>query len=215
MSTQRVYSSTDRLLIQLDQALTTIFGRPATTGRPDPAETLAEPELTPEERRHAARLMRVNHTGEVCAQALYHGQAMTARSLRVHESMKTAAAEESDHLAWCERRIHELSGRTSMLNPLFYAGSLSLGALAGRSGDNWSLGFVAETEYQVERHLDDHLHRLPARDYKSRAVLMTMRDDEVRHADMALAAGGRRLPWPIRKAMSAISKVMTKSTYWV
>lgn len=215
MTIPRRYTPTDRLFIQLDQALSTVFGRPATTGRPDPAEVIDEADLTAPERRHAARLMRVNHTGEVCAQALYHGQAMTARSPQVHRAMREAAAEESDHLAWCERRIHELGGRTSLLNPLFYTGSLSLGALAGRIGDRWSLGFVAETEYQVEHHLDDHLRRLPQRDDKSRAVLLTMRDDEVRHAETALAAGGKRPPWPVRLAMKVMSKAMTKSTYWV
>lgn len=215
MTIPRRYTPTDRLFIQLDQALSTVFGRPATTGRPDPAEVIDEADLTAPERRHAARLMRVNHTGEVCAQALYHGQAMTARSPQVHRAMREAAAEESDHLAWCERRIHELGGRTSLLNPLFYTGSLGLGALAGRIGDRWSLGFVAETEYQVEHHLDDHLRRLPQRDDKSRAVLLTMRDDEVRHAETALAAGGKRPPWPVRLAMKVMSKAMTKSTYWV
>lgn len=212
---ERGYNTTDQILIQFDQALRTLFGRPATTGRPSPGATVDEPELDPTEQRRAARLMRVNHTGEVCAQALYHGQAMTARSPRIQDAMQAAAAEESDHLVWCEQRIRALGGHTSVLNPLLYTGSLTLGALAGRAGDRWSLGFVTETERQVESHLEDYIHRLPERDHKSRAVLAAMRDDEIRHGEAARHAGGRDLPLPIRLAMKAVSKVMTRSTYWI
>lgn len=212
---ERAYTSTDHVLIQFDQALRTLVGRPSTTGRPMPGATVDEPELDPAEQRRAARLMRVNHTGEVCAQALYHGQAMTARTPRVQEAMQAAAAEESDHLVWCEQRIRALGGHTSVLNPLFYTGSLTLGALTGRAGDPWSLGFVTETERQVESHLEDHLRKLPERDHKSRAVLAVMRDDEIRHGEAARQAGGRDLPLPIRLAMKAVSKLMTRSTYWI
>lgn len=212
---ERNYSSTDRAFIQLDQTLRTLFGRPAVTGRRNPAVTVEDTELDSDARRQAARLMRVNHTGEICAQALYQGQALTARSTAVRETLESAASEESDHLAWCEHRIRELGGRTSLLNPLFYTGSLALGALAGRAGDRWSLGFVTETERQVERHLDDHLHRLPSQDHRSRAVLAVMRDDEIRHGATARAAGGRELPLPLRLVMKAASQVMTRSTYWI
>ncbi len=212
---ERGYTTVDQVMIQFDQTLRTLFGQPPTTGRRDPAAGLDEPELSPAEQRHAARLMRVNHTGEVCAQALYQGQALTARGPAVRTAMERAAAEESDHLVWCEQRIKALDGRTSRLNPLFYTGSLVLGALAGRAGDRWSLGFVTETEHQVERHLDDHLRKLPARDHKSRAVLAAMREDEIRHAEMAQAAGGTPLPLPVRLAMTAASRVMIRSTYWL
>lgn len=212
---ERGYTTTDQFIIQFDQALRTLFGRPSTTGRPNPDAMVEESELDSAEQRRAARLMRVNHTGEVCAQALYHGQAMTARTPRVRAAMQAAAAEESDHLVWCEQRIRALGGHVSVLNPLFYTGSLTLGALAGRAGDRWSLGFVTETERQVESHLEDHLQKLPKRDHKSRAVLAVMRDDEVRHGEAARQAGGRDLPLPIRLAMKAVSKVMTRSTYWI
>lgn len=212
---ERGYTPTDHVFIQLDQALRTLFGYPATTGRPNPAATIEEAELDPAEQRRAARLMRVNHAGEICAQALYHGQAMASRTPRVRDAMQAAAAEESDHLVWCEQRIRALGGHTSVLNPWFYTGSLTLGALAGRAGDRWSLGFVTETERQVESHLEDHLRKLPERDHKSRAVLAVMRDDEVRHGEAARQAGGRDLPLPIRLAMKAVSRLMTRSTYWI
>lgn len=209
----RSYSSVDSLLIHFDQALRTVFGRPQAGGRPRP--DAPEGTLDTAERRHSARLMRVNHTGEVCAQALYQGQSLTARLDDVRERMEQAAAEENDHLAWCETRIQELNGRTSVLNPFFYAGSFLIGALAGKAGDRWSLGFVAETEHQVVRHLDDHLQRLPRQDHPSRTVLQQMREDEGRHATTALEAGGAELPLPVRLLMKASSKVMTGSTYWL
>jgi ubiquinone biosynthesis monooxygenase Coq7 len=214
--TTRYYTPVDALLINLDQAVRTLFGRPATTGRPSPATDSASiTELQPAEQLLAARLMRVDHTGEVCAQALYQGQALTARLDTVRDNMEQASAEENDHLAWCEARLKELGSHPSILNPLFYAGAFAIGALAGKAGDRWSLGFVAETEHQVVRHLDSHLSRLPADDGRSRAILEQMKEDEARHATNALAAGGARLPLPVRLLMKGVSKVMTQTTYWV
>ncbi len=212
MNTRR-YSPADRLLINLDQMVRTVFGQPADTGRPHPAEQPAE--LSDEESRRSARLMRVNHTGEVCAQALYQGQALTARLNGVRQRMEQAAAEENDHLVWCEQRVQELGQRTSLLNPLFYVGAFTIGAVAGKAGDRWSLGFVAETEQQVVNHLEGHLRRLPDTDHKSRSILAQMKEDEARHATHALEAGGARLPLPVRLAMRAASQVMTRTTYWV
>jgi len=205
----------DRLVVGLDQALRTVFGRPPSTGRPNPADQQDEADLSEEERVRAARLMRINHTGEICAQALYQGQATTARLDTVRGQMERAADEENDHLAWCQQRIDELGSHTSLLNPVFYAGSFAVGALAGAAGDKWSLGFVAETERQVVEHLDGHLQRLPGKDARSRAVLRQMKRDEGRHATTALEAGGARLPLPIRLAMKATSKIMTRTSYWV
>ncbi len=205
----------DRIIGHLDQALRTLLGPAPTTERPDPASALAAADLSDGERARAARLMRVNHTGEVCAQALYQGQSLTARLERVRADMDRAAREENDHLAWCERRIRELGSRTSVFNPIFFAGSFVVGAVAGAIGDRWSLGFVAETENQVVRHLDRHLDRLPEPDVKSRAVLRQMRTDEARHAAKAKEAGGMDLPLPVRLMMGATSKLMTKTSYWV
>ena len=205
----------DRLVVGLDQALRTVFGRPPSTGRPNPADQQDEADLSEEERVRAARLMRINHTGEICAQALYQGQAATARLDTVRGQMERAADEENDHLAWCQQRIDELGSHTSLLNPVFYAGSFAVGALAGAAGDKWSLGFVAETEKQVVEHLDGHLQRLPGKDARSRAVLRQMKRDEGRHATTALEAGGARLPLPIRLAMKATSKIMIRTSYWV
>jgi ubiquinone biosynthesis monooxygenase Coq7 len=211
----RQYSTIDTLLMNFDQGLRTVFGRAPTTGRGNPAETIPENDLKPAEQRHAARLMRVNHTGEICAQALYQGQALTARENEVRSSLERAAAEENDHLDWCESRIKDLGSHTSVLNPLFYGASLTLGALAGQAGDRWSLGFLAETERQVVRHLEGHLHQLPQQDRKSRAILEKMKEDENRHANGAVDAGGAELPLPLRLLMRTASKVMTKTTYWV
>ncbi len=211
----RDYSPADRLLVNLDQAIRTVFGKPQTTGRPNPAEGIAESELDDRERKHTARLMRINHTGEVCAQALYQGQALTARLPEVQQAMARSAQEENDHLDWCEKRIGELGDRKSLLNPLWYAGSFAIGALAGIAGDKWSLGFVVETERQVESHLDDHLNEVPAGDARTRAILERMKEDEIHHAEVASAAGGAPLPAPIRLAMRLTSKVMTRSVYWI
>jgi len=214
LSTQRDYSHFDRLLIQFDLGLRTLAGKPIPTDRPNPAALLSEADLSESERQEAARLMRINHTGEVCAQALYQGQALTARDERVKQLMQESAAEENDHLVWCEDRIKELGGRVSYLNPLFYLGSLTLGAAAGLAGDKWSLGFLAETERQVETHLKGHLGRLPAEDSKSRAIVEQMKIDERKHATTATEAGGAELPFPVRQAMKLMSKVMTRTTYW-
>lgn len=213
--TTRHYTPVDDLLINLDQAVRTLFGQSATTGRSNPAADAPPTELPPEERRLAGRLMRVNHTGEVCAQALYQGQALTARLTVVRDRMEQATIEENDHLAWCETRLQELDSRPSVLNPLFYAGAFAIGALAGATGDRWSLGFVAETEQQVVEHLNNHLERLPADDQPSRAILEQMKEDEARHAASAMAAGAARLPFPVRALMKGVSKVMTQTTYWV
>ncbi len=209
------YTAIDNLLINLDQAVRTVFGRPPSTGRPNPADQAWEAELDEVEQQQAARLMRINHTGEVCAQALYQGQALTASRPEVRAQLEQAAMEENDHLNWCEARLEELGSHTSVLNPLFYAGSFLLGALNGRAGDRWNLGFLAETEHQVVQHLQDHLERLPPQDEKSRLILAEMQADEGRHATTALEAGGTPLPLPVRLLMKAAAKVMTQTTYWV
>jgi 3-demethoxyubiquinol 3-hydroxylase len=211
----RTYSPLDRAVVNLDSALRAVFGRLQVTERPDPALGLPEPELSDEQRRHVARLMRINHTGEVCAQGLYQGQALTARLPEVRGKLERAAQEENDHLAWCERRIEALGDRKSLLNPLWYASSFAIGAAAGLAGDKWSLGFVVETERQVESHLDYHLTQVPADDTKDRAVFEQMKVDEVGHAELAKAAGGADLPGPIRWVMRLASKVMTGTVYWV
>jgi len=204
----------DSLIIHFDRALRTLCAR-ATSVRPRPGGDLQEPALDEHDKRAAAALMRVNHAGEVCAQALYHGQAMTARNQEVRRALEHAAAQETEHLAWTEQRIDELGGRISLLNPLLYAGSFAIGAVSGLLGDKWNLGFLAETEKQVEGHLDDHLGRLPDDDHKSRAIVAQMKLDEVEHAHTALAHGGAELPAPARQAMRAASRLMTGSTYWI
>jgi ubiquinone biosynthesis monooxygenase Coq7 len=199
----------------LDSALRTVFGRPRVTERPNPTEGMPEAELSERERDHVARLIRVDHTGEVCAQGLYQGQALTARQPETRERMARSADEENDHLAWCERRLDELGDRKSLLNPLWYAGSFAIGAAAGLAGDKWSLGFVVETERQVETHLDGHLAEIPSVDEKSRVILEQMKQDEIHHADVAQAAGGVELPGPVKLGMKLVSKVMTRTVYWV
>jgi ubiquinone biosynthesis monooxygenase Coq7 len=213
--TSRQYSPFDQLIHSLDQALHTILGPAPQPSRPNPATTHAEAELTAAEHELAGRLMRVNHAGEISAQALYQGQALTARLPTVRDKMEQAATEENDHLAWTAERIGELDTHISYLAPFWYAGSFAIGAMAGIAGDKWSLGFVAETEHQGIRHLDAHLARLPAHDTKSRAILEQMRADEARHATTALAAGGATLPEPVRQCMALTSKVMTTTAYWV
>ena len=205
----RSYTPTDHLIANLDQALRTVFGRPLVTERPNPAAQVDERELSDAERRSSAGMMRVNHAGEVCAQALYQGQALTAKLPDVRDRMERAAQEENDHLDWCEGRLKELGSHTSVLNPFWYAGSFAIGAAAGVAGDKWSLGFVAETERQVVRHLDGHLARLPENDARSRAIVEQMKEDEAHHATTALEAGGAELPPPIRRLMTLTSKVMT------
>jgi ubiquinone biosynthesis monooxygenase Coq7 len=203
----------DRFILQADQALRTVFGTPAGTGRENPASAAANAELSSIEKSESLCLMRVNHAGEVCAQALYQGQALTARRAETRGQMQRAALEENDHLAWCQQRVHELGGNTSLLNPLWYAGSLTIGAVSGLLGDQWSLGFLAETEQQVVKHLEGHLQRLPAADHRSQAILQQMKTDEARHRDSALQAGGKQLPEPVKKLMALSSKVMTTTAY--
>ena len=214
MTTRRL-TPIDQILINADHALRTLFGRPQTTERPNPAEDIPEADLTDEQRRHVARLMRINHTGEVCAQALYQGQALTAKLPDTRKRLERSAKEENDHLAWCAARLEDLGDRKSLLNPLWYAGSFAMGAAAGLAGDKWSLGFVVETERQVEDHLDEHLAQIPSDDEKTRTILEQMKADEVHHAQIAHAAGGAELPAPIRSAMRLTSKVMTGTVYWV
>ncbi len=199
--------------MHLDTGLRTVFGRPRVTERPNPAENIEDTELTQAEKELAGRLMRINHAGEVAAQGLYEGQALTARLPDVRDKMERAAMEENDHLAWCESRINELGSHKSLLNPLWYGGSLAIGAIAGLAGDKWSLGFVTETERQVVRHLDSHLAQLSEKDEKSRAILEQMKEDEGHHATTALHAGGAELPTPIKKLMALTSKVMTKTAF--
>ena len=203
----------DQALLQIDQALRTCAPGASHANRETPAKDVAEPELNEAERKHAAGLMRINHTGEVCAQALYAGQAATAKLGEVRAAMEEAAAEEVDHLAWCEQRLTELDSRPSLLNPLFYGMSFGMGAVAGLAGDKWSLGFVAETEKQVCEHLEDHLQKLPQQDERSKAVLDQMISDEKQHGEAAQQAGGAPLPSPVRNLMSAVSQVMKQTTY--
>ena len=213
MTSQRHYSPADRLLMQADSALRTLLPFSGQPERPSPAVLKNEAELSESETRHVAGLMRINHTGEVCAQALYQGQALTARLPQVRRAMEQAADEEIDHLAWCEQRIRQLGSHTSVLNPLFYGLSFGIGATAGLISDRISLGFVAATEDQVCKHLDEHLGQLPASDDKSRAILEQMREDEQQHSTAAIEAGGLRFPAPVKFGMSLVSKVMTKATY--
>lgn len=203
----------DRFIMQADQALRTLFTEPSGSGRDNPGAGANEGELPARDKAKSLCLMRVNHAGEVCAQALYQGQALTARNQETRAQMQQAAVEENDHLAWCRQRIHELGGHTSLLNPFWYAGSLAIGAASGLLGDKWSLGFLAETEQQVVRHLDGHLQRLPASDHKSHAIIEQMKTDEAKHRDTARDAGGEALPEAVRKLMTLASRVMTTTAY--
>lgn len=215
MVNARKYSLIDRLIVEADKALTTVIGKPETTERLIPGYDLTEHGLTVQEQRQSVRLMRINHAGEVSAQALYQGQALTATLPKVRLAMEQAALEENDHLVWCQQRVNYLGGHASVFNPLWYAGSFVLGAVAGKIGDKWSLGFVAETEKQVVQHLDEHLAEMSMQDKKSRAILEQMRVDESHHGTLALDAGGAILPKPIKLIMGLMSKVMTKTSYWV
>lgn len=207
------FNTIDRFIIECDKTVKTLFGKPEISNRTIPGEALTEPNLSQAQQKESMRLMRINHAGEVSAQALYQGQALTAKLPEVRASMDQAAIEESDHLAWCEQRVQQLGGRTSLLNPLWYLGSLVLGAAAGKIGDKWSLGFVAETETQVVQHLDQHLEEMAAEDTKSRAIIEQMRADEAHHKAMAISAGGAALPRPIKQLMSSASKVMIALSY--
>jgi ubiquinone biosynthesis monooxygenase Coq7 len=204
----------DSLIVNFDRALRTLCAR-ATSVRPVPGAEQEDAQLEQSERRNAAALMRVNHSGEICAQALYHGQAMTARNGDVKQALDHAAAQETEHLAWTAQRVSELGGRLSVLNPLLYAGSFAVGVASGMLGDKWNLGFLAETEKQVEGHLDSHLGRLPENDHKSRAIVEQMKLDEAAHGRAAQEHGAAELPLPARQLMRFTSRLMTRSTYWV
>lgn len=212
---QRDLSAIDQLIGHVDSFIKTTSGSVGQRDRRSPAEDITNQELSPEERDYSARLMRINHCGEVCAQALYNGQALTAKDSRVAGVMQQAANEEADHLAWCEKRIKELDSHVSFLNPVWYAASFSMGVLTGLLGDKINLGFVAATEEEVCRHLDEHLEKISPRDQKSRAILSQMRDDENKHAAAAFSHGGTHFPAPIKSIMRQVSRLMTRSTYWI
>jgi len=209
----RNYSKVDRLISSIDEALRITTGEAPAPFRQNPAGGIAPVELDDKDRRHVAGLMRINHTGEICAQALYAGQAATAHDDATREAMQLAAEEEIDHLSWCEDRLKELDSQPSLLNPFWYAGSYAIGAIAGIAGDDWSLGFVRETETQVEAHLEDHLGKLPEGDARSEAILEQTKQDEAKHAEMALEAGARDLPPPIRRAMAFTANLMKTLAY--
>lgn len=211
---RHTFSLSDKLCVQVDRLVKTLMPSQHSE-RAYPAEAIEETELSRKQRRHAAGLMRVNHSGEVSAQALYQGQALTAKLPNIREQMQKAADEEMDHLAWCQRRLAELNSRPSVLNPLWYMNALMLGAFAGWVGDRWSLGFVAETERQVSEHLQKHLQRLPADDQKSQAIVKQMQWEEQQHRDTAIDAGAAEFPKSIQCLMKVMSKVMTKTSYWL
>lgn len=210
----RQFTGLDRMINSFDQALRSLVPGATSAQRHNPAQQHSA-SLSINEARHVAGLMRVNHSGEVCAQALYHGQAMTAKLPSVRVEMQHAAEEEQDHLAWCEDRLKELNSYPSLLNPVWYSLSFAMGAAAGFAGDKYSLGFVAETEKQVSQHLVSHLNQLPAQDQKSKAILEQMNIDELQHRDTALQAGGVELPTPVKIMMTLISKTMTKTSYYL
>ena len=212
---ERRFSFFDQLVGQIDQALHILAGPAPRVQRASPAIEKNQADLSAEERALAGRLMRVNHAGEIAAQALYQGQALAAKLPAIRASMEQAAREENDHLGWTEQRVHQLGTHTSYLNPVWYTGSFLIGALNGLMGDKWSLGFLAETERQVVEHLQEHLTRLPQTDNESRAILQQMQADEARHATAALASGAEELAWPIKLGMRAISKVMTRVAFWI
>ncbi len=214
MNSQRDYTAIDQTLSNIGRTLETLFAKPANQ-RAYPATSTESDELSESQRLQSGRYMRVNHVGEICAQALYQSQSITARDTNTREAMQQAASEEIDHLAWCEQRIEELGGRKSLLNPIWYAGSFAIGTLAGIAGDKWNLGFVAETEKQVVAHLDDHLGKLPESDLRSKEVVAQMKEDEAAHAEQAMEAGAETLPPAVKKLMTLASKVMTKTAYWV
>jgi 3-demethoxyubiquinol 3-hydroxylase len=204
----------DGLIVEFDKGLRTLFAQGHSI-RPHPDSGVAEAGLSDSEKKNAAALMRINHTGEICAQALYQGQALTARDPQVQRKLGHAAQEETEHLAWTAQRVHELGSHVSVLNPLWYTSSLAIGAFAGLLGDRWNLGFLAETERQVGAHLQSHLHKLPEADARSRAVVQQMYQDETQHADMAVELGAAELPVPVKLAMQFSGKVMTSTAYWV
>lgn len=204
----------DKLITTFDTGLRTVFAQ-ANAGRQRPDAHIEESSLTESEKKQAAALMRINHVGEVCAQALYSGQALTSRNPQIVKSLQHAADEETDHLAWCEARINELGGRKSWLNPLWYVGSFTLGAAAGALDDKWNLGFLAETERQVSKHLQSHLDKLSETDIKTRAIVSQMQQDETAHAEEAKDLGASDLPMPVKTGMKIASKIMTSTAYYV
>ena len=212
---QRAFSPADTLITHADRVLRTLAGHAITTGRENPADTVEDNELNDDEAKLSAQLMRVNHAGEVAAQALYQGQSLTARNKNVQEKLTQAAEEENDHLAWCRKRINQLGEKTSILDPAWYLGSLAIGATAGLAGDKWNLGFLAETEKQVVQHIESHLDKLPDTDFKTRAILEQMHKDENQHATTAIEQGGAELPEPIKQGMRFVSKIMTKTSFWI
>jgi ubiquinone biosynthesis monooxygenase Coq7 len=211
----RNYTPFDQLIMSADTALRTLFGEPIITERGYPADDISEVEFSEQEKKHIAGLMRVNHCGEVSAQALYQGQSLTSRNSEIREKLRQAALEENDHLDWTKNRLQELGSNTSILNPLWYGGSFAIGAFAGAIGDKWNLGFLAETEHQVVEHLESHLNKLPGGDLRSRAILEQMKTDELKHATTAIEQGAAELPPPVKKLMAAMSKVMTGSAYYI
>ena len=211
----RRYTPFDNLIMSADTALRTLFGEPVITHRKYPAEDISDADFSDQEKKHISGLMRVNHSGEVSAQALYQGQSLTSRNQEVKEKLREAALEENDHLDWTKNRLDELGSHTSLLNPLWYGGSFAIGAFAGAIGDKWNLGFLAETEHQVVKHLDSHLNKLPGGDLRSRAILEQMKVDELKHATTAIDHGAAELPPPVKTLMAAMSKVMTGTAYYL
>ncbi len=210
----QTFNLIDRIILQIDASLK-LFGKPAPAKRQYPAENITENYLTQAESQHSAKLMRVNHTGEICAQALYQAQQLTSRNQALKQKLKKAQAEEIDHLSWCYQRIEELNGRPSYLNPVWYLGAFTLGAVFGLLGDDWNLGFLAETEKQVTRHLENHLRKVSPDDNKTQAILYQMRLEESSHADTAENAGAKELPWFAKSFMRFGSGIMTKTAYWI
>lgn len=208
-------SLTDSFCLLMDNALRAMFGHSHTTNRPSPAAHIPESDLTENQRHHAAACMRINHAGEVAAQGLYHGQALVSRDETLKQHLDRAAIEEGDHLVWCQQRLEELDSHTSRLTPFWYMGSFLIGSVAGIAGDRWSLGFVAETETQVMKHLESHLTSIPLEDHRSIAILKCMHSDEKSHRDEAIQAGATELPLPIKKLMQFASAVMVKTAYWI
>lgn len=214
-SHNRQYSALDHFLFNIDTGVRTLLGAPEITERKNPADKQVEAELSDTDKKLSGRLMRINHAGEVSAQGLYQGQALTAKLPEVRQQMVRAAQEENDHLDWCAGRCKELGTHVSYLSPFWYLGSLTIGAIAGKVGDKWSLGFVAETEHQVVRHLDSHLSQMSPEDNKSRAILEQMKEDELHHAVIAENAGGADLPAAVKRAMKITSTIMTRSAYYL
>ena len=215
MNNQLNFRMLDRLIISFDNGLRTVIGNPVSTGRQNPAETVPDQKLEEADRQISESLFRINHAGEISAQALYQGQALVARNEDVRSRLSSSAEEENDHLIWCESHLDDLGGHKSYLNAFWYLGSFTTGVLAGIAGDKWSLGFVVETEYQVMRHLDEHLQQLPAEDDRGRAILEQMKVDELHHATVALESGAVELPGSVKKLMTLQSKVMTTLAYWI